>query len=140
MFTPNGNILRLPRGATAVDFAYAVHTDVGNRCVAAKIERRLVPLKTTLSNGDTVEIVTARSAKPNPSWVNFVTTAKARNAIRGFLKSLKRDEARELGRTLLGQALRPYSLNVRRLRKVQTDSLQEELGSARWMRFTSRLG
>lgn len=129
VFTPNGNILRLPRGATAVDFAYAVHTDVGNRCVAAKIERRLVPLKTTLSNGDTVEIVTARSAKPNPSWVNFVVTAKARNAIRGFLKSLKRDEARELGRRLLGQALRPYSLNFRRLRKVQTDSLLEELGS-----------
>ena len=130
VFTPNGNILRLPRGATAVDFAYAVHTDVGNRCVAAKIERRLVPLKTTLSNGDTVEIVTARSAKPNPSWVNFVVTAKARNAIRGYLKSLKRDEARELGRRLLGQALRPYSLNFRRLRKVQTDSLLEELGSA----------
>lgn len=130
VFTPNGNILRLPRGATAVDFAYAVHTDVGNRCVAAKIERRLVPLKTTLSNGDTVEIVTARSAKPNPSWVNFVVTAKARNAIRGYLKSLKKDEARELGRRLLGQALRPYSLNFRRLRKVQTDSLLEELGSA----------
>ena len=130
VFTPNGNILRLPRGATAVDFAYAVHTDVGNRCVAAKIERRLVPLKTTLSNGDTVEIVTTRSAKPNPSWVNFVVTAKARNAIRGYLKSLKKDEARELGRRLLGQALRPYSLNFRRLRKAQTDSLLKELGSA----------
>ena len=130
VFTPNGDILRLPRGATAVDFAYAVHTDVGNRCVAAKIERRLVPLKTTLSNGETVEIVTARSARPNPNWVNFVATAKARNAIRGYLKSLKRDEARELGRRLLGQALRPYSLNFRRLRKAQTDSLLKELGSA----------
>src|SRR5690606_16207274 len=79
---PKGEILRLPRGATAVDFAYAVHTDIGNRCVAAKIDRRLVPLKTTLHNGETVEIVTARGARPNPNWVNFVTTAKARNAIR----------------------------------------------------------
>ena len=130
VFTPKGDILRLPRGASAVDFAYAVHTDVGNRCVAAKIGRRLVPLKTTLSNGDTVEIMTARSAKPNPNWVNFVTTAKARNAIRAYLKSLKRDEARELGKRLLSQALRPYSLNLRRLRKAQTDSLVDELGIA----------
>ena len=130
VFTPNGDILRLPRGATAVDFAYAVHTDVGNRCVAAKIDRRLVPLKTTLSNGDTVEILTTRSARPNPNWVNFVRTAKARNAIRAFLKSLKRDEARELGRRLLSQALRPYALNLRRLRKAQTGRLLEELGSA----------
>lgn len=128
MFTPKGDILRLPRGATAVDFAYAVHTDVGNRCVAAKIDRRPVPLKTTLSNGDTVEIITARSAKPNPSWVNFVTTAKALNAIRGFLKGLKKDEARELGKRLLSQSLRPYSLNLRRLRKTQTSSLLKELG------------
>ena len=127
VFTPKGDILRLPRGATAVDFAYAVHTDVGNRCVAAKIDRRLVPLKTTLSNGETVEILTARGAKPNPIWVNFVTTAKARNAIRGYLKGLKQDEARELGRRLLSQALRPYSLNLRRLRKAQLEMLLQEL-------------
>src|SRR5690606_3988500 len=82
VFTPKGGILRLPRGATVVDFAYAVHTDVGNRCVAAKIDRRLVPLKTTLRTGETVEIITARGARPNPNWVNFVGTAKARNAIR----------------------------------------------------------
>ncbi|MEE9570896.1 MAG: bifunctional (p)ppGpp synthetase/guanosine-3',5'-bis(diphosphate) 3'-pyrophosphohydrolase, partial [Gammaproteobacteria bacterium] len=127
VFTPKGDILRLPRGATAVDFAYAVHTDVGNRCVAAKIDRRLVPLKTTLRNGETVEILTARGAKPNPTWVNFVTTAKARNAIRAYLKGLKRDEARELGRRLLSQALRPYSLNLRRLRKAQLERLLSEL-------------
>ena len=105
VFTPKGEIMRLPRGATAVDFAYAVHTDVGNRCVAAKIDRRLVPLKTMLRNGETVEIVTARGARPNPNWVNFVITAKARNAIRGYLKNLKRDEAQELGRRLLYQEL-----------------------------------
>jgi GTP pyrophosphokinase len=127
VFSPKGDIMRLPRGATCVDFAYSVHTDVGNRCVAAKIDRRLVPLKTALTNGVTVEILTARGAKPNPTWVNFVTTAKARNAIRHYLKGLKQDEARELGKRLLSQALRPYSLNLRRLRKAQIELLLDEL-------------
>jgi GTP pyrophosphokinase len=127
VFTPKGEIMRLPRGATAVDFAYAVHTDVGNRCVAAKIDRRLVPLKTMLHNGETVEIVTARGARPNPSWVNFVITAKARNAIRGYLKNLKRDEAQELGRRLLSQELLPYSLSIRKLPKARVDALLKEL-------------
>jgi len=127
VFTPKGAIMRLPRGATAVDFAYAVHTDVGNRCVAAKIDRRLVPLKTTLRNGETVEIVTARGARPNPNWVNFVITAKARNAIRGYLKNLRRDEAQELGRRLLSQELLPYSLSIRKLPKTRVDSLLKEL-------------
>ena len=126
VFTPKGDILRLPKGATAVDFAYAVHTDVGNRCVAAKINSRLVPLKTNLKNGETVQIITARGAKPSPNWVNFVVTAKARNAIRAYLKNLKHDEASELGRRLLSQALRPYSLNLRKLRKTQTESLLKE--------------
>ena len=78
VFTPKGAILRLPRGATVVDFAYAVHTDIGNRCVAAKVDRRLAPLRTVLRNGQTVQIITAKGASPNPSWVNFVATAKAR--------------------------------------------------------------
>nr|PZN75064.1 MAG: guanosine-3',5'-bis(diphosphate) 3'-diphosphatase [Pseudomonadota bacterium] len=128
VFTPKGDIMRLPRGATAVDFAYAVHTDVGNRCVAAKIDRRLVPLKTPLGNGQTVEIITARGARPNPNWVNFVATAKARNAIRAYLKNLRRDEARELGRRLLSQALRPYSISLRRLPKARVAALLHELG------------
>jgi GTP pyrophosphokinase len=128
VFTPKGDIMRLPRGATAVDFAYAVHTDVGNRCVAAKIDRKLVPLKTTLSNGETIEIVTARGARPNPNWVNFVVTAKARNAIRGFLRSLQGDEARELGRLLLSQALRPHSISLRWVSKARMKPLLEELG------------
>ena len=127
VFTPKGEIMRLPRGATAVDFAYAVHTDVGNRCVAAKIDRRLVPVKTALHNGETVEIVTARGARPNPNWVNFVTTAKARNAIRGYLKNLKRDEVQELGRRLLNQELMPYSLSVRKLPKARLEALCKEL-------------
>src|SRR5262249_29643381 len=128
VFTPKGDIMRLPRGATAVDFAYAVHTDIGNRCVAAKIDRRLVPLKTMLHNGETVEIVTARGARPNPNWVNFVTTAKARNAIRGYLKNLKRDEAQELGRRRLNQEPMPYSLSLRKLPKKRLDALRAELG------------
>ena len=86
VFTPKGAILRLPRGATVVDFAYAVHTDIGNRCVAAKVDRRLAPLRTVLRNGQTVQIITAKGASPNPSWVNFVATAKARSAIRHYLK------------------------------------------------------
>src|SRR5579863_4817678 len=105
VFTPKGTILRLPASATVVDFAYAVHTDIGNRCVAAKVDRRLTPLRTVLRNGQTVEIITAKGAMPNPSWVNFVVTAKARNAIRHYLKSLRRTEAIALGQRLLNQAL-----------------------------------
>jgi guanosine-3',5'-bis(diphosphate) 3'-pyrophosphohydrolase len=127
VFTPKGEILRLPRGATPVDFAYAVHTDVGDRCVAAKIDRKPAPLKTTLNNGDTVEIITARGARPSPDWVNFVVSAKARNAIRAYLKNLKHDEAVRLGRLLLSQALRPHSLSLRRLRKAKLNSVVTQL-------------
>ena len=130
VFTPKGDIMRLPRGATAVDFAYAVHTDVGNHCVAAKIDRKLVPLKTQLNNGETIEVITARGARPSPNWVNFVVTAKARNAIRGFLKNLQRDEARELGRLLLSQALRPHSISLRRVSRARMRALLEELAIA----------
>jgi GTP pyrophosphokinase len=112
VFTPRGEILRLPRGATVVDFAYAVHTDIGNRCVAAKIDRRLTPLRTVLRNGQTVQIITAKGATPNPSWVNFVVTAKARSAIRHYLKSLRRSEAVELGRRLLVQALAEFDVKL----------------------------
>jgi len=112
VFTPRGEILRLPRGASVVDFAYAVHTDIGNRCVAAKVDRRLTPLRTVLRNGQTVHIITAKGARPNPAWVNFVATAKARSGIRHYLKSLKRSEAVELGRRLLGQALAEFHVKL----------------------------
>jgi GTP diphosphokinase / guanosine-3',5'-bis(diphosphate) 3'-diphosphatase len=115
VFTPKGDIVRLPRGATCVDFAYAVHTGVGNRCVAARVDRRPVPLRTTLKNGQTVQIVTARGATPNPAWVNFVVTAKARMAIRNFLKNLQRHEAADLGKRLLDNALREFKLSVRKV-------------------------
>jgi guanosine-3',5'-bis(diphosphate) 3'-pyrophosphohydrolase len=112
VFTPRGEILRLPRGATVVDFAYAVHTAIGNRCVAAKIDRRLTPLRSVLRNGQTVQIITAKGATPNPSWVSFVVTAKARSAIRHYLKTLRRGEAVELGRRLLVQALAEFGLKL----------------------------
>jgi GTP diphosphokinase / guanosine-3',5'-bis(diphosphate) 3'-diphosphatase len=128
LFTPKGDIRRLPRGATCVDFAYDVHTDVGNRCVAAKVDRRLVPLRTALRNGQTVEIITARGATPNPSWANFVVTAKARAAIRHYLKNLKRGEAVDLGKRLLNQALEEFSTSVRKLPDESVASVVQELG------------
>jgi len=124
VFTPRGEILRLPRGATVVDFAYAVHTDIGNRCVAAKIDRRLTPLRAVLRNGQTVQIITAKGATPNPSWVNFVVTAKARSAVRHYLKGLHHNEAVELGRRLLGQALAEFDIE---LKKIPAQTLQSAL-------------
>ncbi len=128
VFTPRGEILRLPRGATVVDFAYAVHTDIGNRCVAAKVDRRLAPLRTVLRNGQTIQIITAKGARPNPSWVNFVVTAKARSAIRHYLKSLRRGEAVELGRRLLSQALAEFDLELPEVSASAWQSALPELG------------
>jgi RelA/SpoT family (p)ppGpp synthetase len=130
VFTPKGDILRLPRGATCVDFAYAVHTGVGNRCVACKIDRRLVPLRTALRNGQTVEIITAKGAQPNPAWANFVVTAKARAAIRAFLKTMKQGEAIELGRRLLNQALGEFKLTLKKMDSAAIDAAAHELGFA----------
>ena len=106
VFTPKGRILSLPRGATAVDFAYAVHTDIGNRCVAAKVNGELVALRTELRNGERVEIMTASHAKPNPAWLQYVRTGKARANIRHFLKTMQYEESAALGERLLDQALR----------------------------------
>ena len=128
IFTPKGEIRRLPRGATCVDFAYAVHTDVGNRCVAAKVDRRLVPLRTPLRNGQTVEIITAKGATPNPAWMNFVVTAKARASIRQYLKNLKRGEAAELGKRLLNQALEEFALNLKKVPEATLDTVAIDLG------------
>ncbi len=128
VFTPKGEIRRLPRGSTCVDFAYAVHTDVGNRCVAAKVDRRLVPLRTPLRNGQTVEVITAKGATPNPVWINFVVTAKARASIRQYLKGLKRSEAVDLGRRLLNQALEEFSLGLRRIPAEAIDAVVRDLG------------
>ena len=127
VFTPKGKILRLPSGATAVDFAYAIHTDVGNRCVAAKVDRRLVPLRTTLRNGQTVEIITAKGATPNPAWSSFLVTAKARAAIRQYLKNMKRGEAVELGRRLLNVALEEFSSSLKKVSAAELGAAVKEL-------------
>ena len=127
VFTPKGDIMRLPRGATCVDFAYAVHTGVGQRCVAAKVDRRLVPLRTQLRNGQTVEIITAKGAQPNPAWASFVATAKARSAIRQYLKTLKKGEAAELGGRMLNQALEEFELTVKKLPEGRLDEVARSL-------------
>ena len=123
VFTPKGTIMRLPRGATCVDFAYAVHTDVGNRCVAVKIDRRLVPLRTPIKNGQTVEIITTKNANPDPRWVNFVVTAKARYNIRQYLRNLQHGEARDLGRRLLNQSLRDAGSSLRKISRHRMQSM-----------------
>jgi GTP pyrophosphokinase/guanosine-3',5'-bis(diphosphate) 3'-pyrophosphohydrolase len=110
--TPKGEILTLPRGATAVDFAYAVHTDVGNNCVAARVGRHLVPLSTQLETGESVEIITSPNSHPNPAWLNFVVTAKARTSIRHYLRHLQTEEAILLGRRLLNKHLTAFSTNL----------------------------
>jgi len=140
VFTPKGEILRLPRGATVVDFAYAVHTDIGNRCVAAKVDRRLAPLRTVLRNGQTIQIITAKGARPNPSWVNFVVTAKARSAVRHYLKSLRRGEAEELGRRLLTQALAEFDLELSDISDAAWATALPELGLKSASELYERLG
>jgi guanosine-3',5'-bis(diphosphate) 3'-pyrophosphohydrolase len=123
VFTPKGQIMALPRGATAVDFAYTVHTDIGNRCVAVKINQELMPLRSELKNGDRVEIITAAHAKPNPLWLNFVVTAKARSHIRHFLKTTHFQESVLLGERLLNQALGLFKVNFADVTTVQWDKL-----------------
>jgi guanosine-3',5'-bis(diphosphate) 3'-pyrophosphohydrolase len=112
VFSPKGKIYALPRGATAVDFAYSVHTDIGNRCVAAKLNSELVPLRTELHNGDRVEIITAPLAHPNPVWLSYVVTSKARGEIRHALKTMHLEESARLGERLLGQALNSLGIKL----------------------------
>lgn len=140
VFTPKGRILRLPTGATVVDFAYAVHTDVGNRCVAAKVDRRLAPLRTALRNGQTVEIITAKGAVPNPAWVGFVVTAKARSAIRHYLKSLRRSEAIALGQRLMTQALAEFHLSLEKVPSEARAVMLGELGMKDLDELYERIG
>jgi GTP pyrophosphokinase len=123
VFTPKGMIKSLPKGSTPVDFAYDVHTDVGNRCVAAKINNELAPLRTPLSNGDRIEIITAENAAPNPAWLNYVVTAKARSKIRHYLRTMLLDESVELGERLLNQALRALKVNPADIKTTQWDQL-----------------
>ena len=129
VFTPKGRILALPRGATPVDFAYAVHTDIGNRCVAVKINDELVPLRTELRNGDRVEIITASHAKPNPMWLNYVSTGRARAQIRHFLKTVQYDESAQLGERMLNQALGTLQSNSGVITENQWYKLLKDSGA-----------
>jgi len=129
VFTPRGKIMALPRGATAVDFAYAVHSQVGNRCVATKINHELVPLRTELKNGDRVEVITAPHANPNPGWLNYVKTGKARSHIRHFLKTMHYAESTELGEKLLNQALRALKTDLAEVGAERWEKLLRDAGS-----------
>jgi guanosine-3',5'-bis(diphosphate) 3'-pyrophosphohydrolase len=121
VFTPKGSIMELPTGATAVDFAYAIHSDIGNTCVAAKLDKRLAPLSTPLISGQQVEIVTAPGARPNPAWLNFVVTGKARSNIKHFLKKQQRDESVDLGKRLVEKSLNAFGI---KLSQIPEDHLQ----------------
>ena len=128
VFTPQGKILSLPRGSTAVDFAYAVHTDIGNCCVAVKINGESAPLRSKLKSGDRVEIVTAPYAKPNPKWLSYVTTGRARSHIRHFLRTIQYDESVKLGERLLNQALQSFNIDPETINEAQWEKLVRDSG------------
>ncbi len=140
VFTPRGEIIELPKGATAVDFAYAIHSDVGNTCVAAKVDRRLVPLRTPLANGQTVEVIITPTARPNPAWLGFVVTAKARASIRHYLKNLQRDEAVLLGKRLLEKSLVGQVGSLADLPQARVQALTKELGVAGFDEILADIG
>jgi len=128
VFTPNGAIIKLPRGSTIVDFAYAVHTDLGNACVAARIDKQLIPLQTELESGATVEIITAEHTRPNPLWLNYVITARARTAIRNRLKHIEGQEALSLGRRLLENELLAMSVQLTQISDEKIATLLKVMG------------
>jgi GTP pyrophosphokinase len=140
VFTPKGRIMALPRGATAVDFAYGVHTDIGHHCVAARINYELLPLRTELKNGDHVEILTAPTARPNPSWLSFVATGKARSRIRHYLKGLQQKESAALGERLLNQALATLKVEPETITWDRWESLAKEYGSKSQLEILADIG
>ena len=129
VFTPMGKILPLPRGSTAVDFAYAVHTDIGNRCVACRINHELMPLRTELRNGDQVEVITASHANPNPAWLSYVKTGKARSQIRHFLKTVQQAESARLGERLLAKALADLNAGLETIKEATWEKVLRESGA-----------
>lgn len=123
VFTPKGRIMELPSGATPVDFAYAIHTDIGNAAVACRINRNLASLSQPLQSGQTVEVITAPGARPNPAWLSFVVTGKARSSIRHVLKTRKRAESLELGRTLLKRSLKGFGAKLADISEAQKQAV-----------------
>ena len=140
VFTPKGKIMAMPRGATAVDFAYAVHTDIGNRCVAAKINYELVPLRTELKNGDRVEVTTAAHAHPNPAWLSYVKTAKARSQIRHFLKTMQYEEAAALGERMLNQAVSSLGAKLSEATPERWEKFVREAGAKSRQEIVADIG
>lgn len=127
VFTPNGRIMELPKGSTAVDFAYAIHSDIGNHCISAKVDAKFAPVSQVLITGQTVDIQTSQSAQPNPMWLEFVRTAKARSAIRSYLSKLSYDDAVVIGRNLLENALKQKSIAMSQLSDTVLNKLAKEL-------------
>src|SRR6188472_884244 len=140
VFTPKGKIMALPRGATAVDFAYGVHTDIGHHCVAARINYELMPLRTELKNGVHVEIMTSPKARPNPSWLSFVATGKARSRIRHFLKGLQQKESAALGERLLNQALATLKVEPESITWDRWEAIAKEYGAKTQLEILADIG
>ncbi len=140
VFTPKGKILALPKGATAVDFAYAVHSGIGNSCVAVRINQELAPLRTELHNGDHVEIITGALAKPNPAWLNYVVTGRARAHIRHHLKSQKSTESAHLGERMLNQALRAMHVEPSSITEAHWQKLIRDYGLKKKSDILSEVG
>ncbi len=140
VFTPKGKIMALPRGATAVDFAYGVHTDIGHHCVATRINYELLPLRTELKNGDHVEILTAPTARPNPSWLSFVATGKARSRIRHYLKGLQQKESAVLGERMLNQALATFNVEPEAIPWDRWEALADEYGAKSQLEVLADIG
>ncbi len=140
VFTPKGKIMALPSGATAVDFAYGVHTDIGHHCTAARINYELLPLRTELKNGDHVEILTSPTARPNPSWLSFVATGKARSRIRHYLKGLQQKESAALGERLLNQALATLKVEPDAITWDRWEALAKEYGAKSQLDILADIG
>ena len=140
VFTPRGKIIVLPRGSTVIDFAYAVHSDVGNQCVAARVDRRLAPLRTPLHSGQTVEIMTKEDGRPNPAWLNFVVTGKARATIRAYLKRLENREAAALGQRMLERELEQLGYRLDDVGEEELADVVAELGHENFDRLLEQIG
>lgn len=140
IFTPKGDIVTLPAGSTAVDFAYAVHTNVGHSAIGCRIDKKLVPLRTKLESGQAVEIIRSKEQQPNPAWLNFVSTAKARSQIRAFLKNQQIESAQELGKRLLEKAVRHYNMSYKGLTDVIRAGIVYELKLQNWDQLLEEIG
>ena len=140
VFTPKGQIFELPTGSTAVDFAFAIHTDVGNACVACRISRRLAPLSEPLQSGQTVEIITAPGTQPNPAWLSFVVTGKARSNIRHYLKNQKYSESITLGKRLLNKALVNFGTQIDAIPEKEIDDLLQQFSLQNFDQLLEEIG